>query len=117
MGMGVAVSMAVEAPRDDKDGPPVVAVKATPSLCMALASASAMSARTTVRINPLVALNVLNGVSCNRKGEKIIYNYLRAQGRRMNRGTIGSLALLMATQHVSSFDNCNNIYLSTVILL
>ena len=64
MGMGVAGSIVAEDPICEvSEGPPAVAVRATPSLCMALASASGMSARTTVLINPLVALSVLKGVS------------------------------------------------------
>ena len=62
IGIGVAVSM-LEATWDAIDGTPAVAVKDTPSFCIALASASGRSARTTVRIRPVVALNVLKGVS------------------------------------------------------
>ena len=64
MGIGVAVSMVAAWPACvASDGPPAVAVKATPSFCIALASASGTSARTTVRIKPEVADNVLKGVS------------------------------------------------------
>ena len=64
MGMGVAVSMVAAWPAcEASDGPPAVAVRATPSFCMALASASGTSARTTVRIKPEVADSVLKGVS------------------------------------------------------
>ena len=64
IGIGVAVSIVDTWPTwDEMEGAPAVAVKATPSFCMALASASGISARTTVRIKPVVALNVLKGVS------------------------------------------------------
>ena len=71
---------------DVREGPPAVAVKATPNLCMALASASGMSARTTVRINPLVALSVLKGVSCSIRGIESNVDMARViyYGRRIN---------------------------------